>query len=739
MDSSPASPTDAFPIRHRVRVLLPQPLPGLGAGPLDYAGSESLPPGTFVSAPLRNRLLPGVVWDGEPEGAETIDETKLKEIQELLPVPPLPAVSRRFVDWVAAYTMTTPGAVLRMVLSVPDALAPPPSRRLWRWTDVPGIKPSPGRARIATLLADGRAMTIHDIAAEAAVSPSVARGLAESGALQPVDVAQEIDPPRIPLDNPGPTLSPDQAKGAGELVARLGAGFSVTHLAGVTGSGKTEVYFEAIAASLAEGGQVLVLLPEIALSAQWFQRFEERFGAAPALWHSEITAKKRRETWRAVARGAAQVVVGARSALFLPFPDLKLIVVDEEHDGSFKQEDGVSYHARDMAVVRARLGAIPIVLASATPSLETDVNVRSGRYRRVDLPDRHGGAAMPTIGVIDLRSDPPPRGRFISPSLAEATRRTLEAGEQAMLFINRRGYAPLTLCRKCGHRFQCPNCTAWLVEHRQRKRLVCHHCGVTAPIPKICPACHAEDSLAPCGPGVERLMEEATALFPEARTAMIASDVIAGPTAAAELIGRMERREIDLLIGTQMIAKGFHFPNLTLVGVIDADLGLSGGDLRAGERTWQLLHQVSGRAGRAEKPGLVLLQTAQPHHPVIAALAAGDGARFLAAEADEREAMAMPPFGRLAALIISSPDAQAAESVARALGRCAPRRPDVTILGPVPAPLALLRGRHRHRLLIKAAKGAPVQTILREWLERLPPQRGPAVRIAVDVDPYSFL
>lgn len=739
MDSSPASPTDAFPIRKRVRVLLPQPLPGLGAGPLDYAASASLPAGTFVSAPLRNRLLPGVVWDGEPEGAEAIDEAKLKEIQGLLPVPPLPAVSRRFIDWVAAYTMTTPGAVLRMVLSVPDALAPPPSRRLWRWTEIPGLKSSPGRARIAALLADGRAMTMHDIATEAAVSPSVARGLAESGVLLPVDVAQEIDSPRIPLDNPGPTLSPDQAAGAGELVARLGAGFSVTHLAGVTGSGKTEVYFEAIAASLAEGGQVLVLLPEIALSAQWFQRFEGRFGAAPALWHSEITAKKRRETWRAVARGAAQVVVGARSALFLPFPDLKLIVVDEEHDGSFKQEDGVSYHARDMAVVRARLGAIPIVLASATPSLETDVNVRKGRYRRVDLPDRHGGAAMPTIGVIDLRADPPPRGRFISPSLAEATRRTLEAGEQAMLFINRRGYAPLTLCRKCGHRFQCPNCTAWLVEHRQRRRLVCHHCGVTAPIPKICPACHAEDSLAPCGPGVERLMEEATALFPEARTAMIASDVIAGPTAAAELIGRMERREIDLLIGTQMIAKGFHFPHLTLVGVIDADLGLSGGDLRAGERSWQLLHQVSGRAGRAAKPGLVLLQTAQPHHPVIAALAAGDGARFLAAEADEREAMAMPPFGRLAALIISSPDAQAAEAVARALGRCAPRRPDVTILGPVPAPLALLRGRHRHRLLIKAAKGAPVQTILREWLDRLPPQRGAAVRIAIDVDPYSFL
>ncbi len=739
MDSSPASPADAFPTHRRVRVLLPQPLPGLGDGPLDYAASESLEPGTVVQVPLRNRVLAGVVWDGDPDGGQSVVDAKLKAVLGVLPAPPLPAVSRRFVEWVAAYTMATPGAVLRMVLSAPDALDPPPQRTLWRWTQIEGLKPSPGRSRIAALLADGRAMTMQDIAAEAAVSPSVARGLAEAGALQPVSVDVEPDPPRIDPDQQGPTLSPDQAAGAAALVEALDAGFSVSHLAGVTGSGKTEVYFEAIAASLRTGGQVLVLLPEIALSAQWFARFADRFGAPPALWHSEITPKRRRETWRAVARGAAQVVVGARSALFLPFPDLRLIVVDEEHDGSFKQEDGVSYHARDMAVVRARLGDLPIVLASATPSLETDVNVRSGRYHRIDLPDRHGGAAMPTIEIVDLRIDPPPRGRFISPALGIAVRRTLAAGEQAMLFINRRGYAPLTLCRKCGHRFQCPNCTAWLVEHRQRRRLVCHHCGLTTPIPQVCPACHAEESLAPCGPGVERLMEEAVALFPEARTAMIASDLIAGPSAAAELIGRMERREIDLLIGTQMIAKGFHFPDLTLVGVIDADLGLSGGDLRAGERTWQLLHQVSGRAGRAEKPGLVMLQTTQPNHPVIAALSAGDGARFLQVEADEREAMAMPPFGRLAALIISSADAQAAEETARALGRLAPKRGDVTILGPVPAPLSLLRGRHRHRLLIKAAKSAPLQTIVREWLERLPPIRGPAVRIAVDIDPYSFL
>jgi len=480
-----------------------------------------------------------------------------------------------------------------------------------------------------------------------------------------------------------------------------------------------------------------VLLPEIALGAQWHRRFERQFGVPAAAWHSDLRPAERRGVWRDVGEGLAKVVVGARSALFLPFTDLGLIVVDEEHDASFKQEDGVIYHARDMAVVRASLEAVPIVLASATPSLESLVNAERGRYRRLVLPARHGGAELPKVTLVDLRDDKPDRQKFVAPSLIEALKETLSAGEQAMLFLNRRGYAPLTLCRTCGHRMQCPNCTAWLVEHRFMGRLICHHCGHAERPPEHCPACEDKHSFAPCGPGVERLAEEITQRFPDARIAVMASDTLIGPQAVADLVERVQNHEIDLLIGTQIMAKGHHFPMLTLVGVIDGDLGLSGGDLRAGERTFQMLHQVAGRAGRAERPGRVLLQTFDPGHPVMKALAAHDRDRFLALEADERRLRHMPPFGRLAALIISAPDADQADQAAAALARAAPHLKGVDVLGPAPAPLAVLRGRHRRRFLVKTDRQVNIQAVLRQWLAGV---RTPtAVRIQVDVDPYSFL
>jgi primosomal protein N' (replication factor Y) (superfamily II helicase) len=441
--------------------------------------------------------------------------------------------------------------------------------------------------------------------------------------------------------------------------------------------------------------------------------------------------------WHAVAGNRAPVVVGARSALFLPYADLGLIVVDEEHDQAFKQEDGVSYHARDMAVVRGSLGGFPVVLSSATPSLETVVNAETGRYGRAVLTMRHGAAELPRIGAIDLRCDPPPAGRWLSPVLEQAIKTTLAGGEQAMLFLNRRGYAPLTLCRACGHRMQCPNCTAWLVEHRFERRLQCHHCGYKTALPMECPSCHAERSLQPCGPGVERVAEEAAELFPAARTLIVASDTIPGPAAAAEMIRQIAEREVDLVIGTQIVAKGHHFPMLTLVGVIDADLGLSGGDLRAAERTWQLLAQVAGRAGRAERPGQVLLQSYAPEQPVIAALVAGDRDAFLEREQAARRAAGMPPFGRLAALIIAGRDGDAVVQTGRALARAAPRGPDIQVLGPAPAPLAMLRGRHRHRLLLKAERGVNVSAVVREWLGKL--KLPGSVRIQIDIDPYSFL
>ena len=696
----------------------------------------ALAPGDIVLVPLNRRQEVGVVWDA-PSGPEVV-ASKLKPVTAVLDAPPMTEALRRFIDWIAGYTLAAPGEVLAMALRV-NALAPPVPAPGWIAANpAPASRLTPQRRRVLALLADGVPRSTADLSRTADVGSATIRAMAGSGLLlaAPVPV-----PPPFGTPDPAhaaPSLSPEQALVAAELrQAVTEAVFTVTLLDGVTGSGKTEIYLEAVAACIEAGRQALILLPEIALSAQFLQRFERRFGVAPALWHSDLSSRTRRTTWRAVAEGAAQVVVGARSALFLAFPDLGLVIVDEEHETAFKQEDGVVYHARDMAVVRARLSHAPAILVSATPSLETLANVEAGRYRHQQLAARHGGARLPTVQAIDLRDHPPERGHFLSPVLVDAVHRTFEAGEQAMLFLNRRGYAPLTLCRACGHRLQCPNCTAWLVEHRARRELACHHCGHAEPIPEHCPVCNAERTLTPVGPGVERITEEARLAFPQARTLVMASDTLPGPHAAGEAALRIERREIDLVIGTQIVAKGWHFPHLTLVGVVDADLGLAGGDLRAAERTVQLLHQVAGRAGRAEAPGQVLLQTFSPEHAVMQALVANDLATFFAREAEARRPGHWPPYGRLAALIVSADSANAADLAARDLGRAAPHGDGVTVLGPAPAPLAILRGRHRRRLLLKTRRDIAVQPILREWLAGVAITRG--TRVDVDVDPVSFL
>ncbi len=726
-----------YPSGERISVLLPLPL----AGAYDYRVAEGmeLAPGDFVEVPLGRRRALGVVWG---TGSGSVAASKLKDVSKRLQAPPLPEVLRRFVDWVAAYTLSPPGAVLKMAMSVPAALSPcrlPTAFVLA--AERPKIRMTSARRRILDVLAAGPPRATSELARQAATATGVIRSLAETGAIVAVDLPAAA-PAAADWRRPGPVLSPTQADAAENLTGKTErGGFGVTLLDGVSGSGKTEVYFQAVAEALRRGRQVLVLLPEIALGAQWLGRFKDRFGAEPGQWHSDLPMSARRRTWRAVAEGRADVVVGARSALFLPFPDLGLIVIDEEHDASFKQEDGVVYNARDMAVVRARMSEIPLLLVSATPSLETVVNMKMGRYAGLHLPDRHAGAKLPEVSIIDMRADPPPRGNWLSPVLRQALEATFSRGEQAMLFLNRRGYAPLTLCRACGHRLHCPRCTAWLVEHRFRKStrgsLQCHHCGFMIAIPERCPACEKEDSLVACGPGVERLAEEASTHFPGVRLTIATSDNIRGPRAAAELVRGIEEHDTDLLIGTQIVAKGYHFPLLTLVGVVDADLGLTGGDLRATERTYQLLHQVAGRAGRAARPGRVLLQTYMPDNKVMRALASGERDRFLEAEAADREQTGMPPFGRLTALIVSGPDERSVERAAGALGRAAPNAEGIAVLGPAPAPLALLRGRHRQRLLLKTRKDVTVQPLIRSWLNavKLPPK----VRVQVDVDPYSFL
>ncbi len=718
----------------RIGVLFPLPLPK----PYDYLCAAPAPPvGAFVAAPFGPREVTGVVW---PSGGDDLPPEKMKAISAVYEAPPLSRELVDFVDWTAAYTMFPKGAILRMVMRVSDALEGPRMQTAYVKGEAPeGLRLTAQRK--AVLAAAGAApASAAELAGAAGVSEAVVRGLAETGALERVEV--DPDPPFEAPDLvcAGHDLSEDQRYAADMIGAVIGeGGHKAVLIDGVTGSGKTEVYFEAVAAALRRDpeAQALILLPEIALTLPFLSRVEERFGAAPAPWHSDLTGAQRRRTWRRVAEGQARLVVGARSALFLPFKKLRLIVVDEEHDNAYKQEEGVIYHARDLSVARGSLGGFPVVLASATPSLETVVNVDEGRYEAVGLSSRFADAALPDIRLIDMREDAPEAGKWLSPVLVDAVSQNLSAGEQSLLFLNRRGYAPLTLCRRCGHKMTAPGSDTMLVEHRFENRLVCHHTGFSMVKPAACPVCNAVDALAPCGPGVERVAEEAKERWPTARIAVLSSDTAPGPRSMREVLDAMREGEIDILIATQVAAKGHHFPNLTLVGVVDADLGLAGGDLRAAERTYQLLSQVTGRAGRAEKPGRALLQTYQPDAPVLAALASGDRDAFLAAEAAGRSDLGFPPYGRLAAITLKSLDEKAVEATARTLRAAAPGAEGIEVLGPARAPIYRLRGMARMRLLVKTKKTVHLQAYLADWLKKV--KIPGAVRLSVDIDPYSFL
>lgn len=729
-----------------VSVLVPYPVDKA----YDYAVPSGMrvAAGDYVCVPLGKREISGVVWG---DAAGDIAHNKIKPIISTYDIDPMPKAARDFVDWVAHYTVSPKGSVLKMSLSAPAGLyQPKPTLGYRRNAEVrlPEKGVSEQRRAVWTVMADGQVRGASEIADLADCSAAVVRGMADKGWLEDVYVYNPAPCMAPSLEGVCATLSEDQDAAAHELCAavRDRRGYKAFLLDGVTGAGKTEVYFEAVAEALRCGQQVVLMLPEIALSNAFLARFKARFGCAPALWHSHLTPAQRRITWRGVVQGDTRVVVGARSALFLPYKDLGLIIIDEEHDPAYKQEDGVIYHARDMAVVRAHLGKIPVILASATPSLETMINAWDGRYHHLALSARYGGAALPDISVVDMREDKPDRQCFLSPPVLNAVQETLDKGEQALLFLNRRGYAPLTLCRTCGHRMECPRCTAWLVEHRKSGRLHCHHCGFHVAIPKTCPDCNDADSFAACGPGVERIFEEAKMNFPDARILILASDSAESPEDMRSLLDKIIHHAVDIIIGTQIIAKGHHFPDLTFVGVVDADLGLKGGDLRAAERTYQMLQQVAGRAGREkDKNGRVMLQSYMPEHRIMKAMSHMDSAgrdAFLSLEAEERESAGMPPYSRLVGIIVAGRvEAQVLE-VAKALGKISPQGMTedgkrIQTLGPAPAPFARLRGRYRYRLLVRADKAINVQKTVSEWVNSI--KVPSTVRVYIDIDPQSFL
>lgn len=641
-------------------------------GCYDYLSEEEISVGQFVKAPFGRKQMTGLVWTAKPDLSLPIE--KIKPITDILPLNPLPVETIQFVNWVSKYTLSPLGSVLKMALLNETEIE--------KTSKKPLIFSPPNR--LHTTL----------------------------------------------------SFSEAQQKAIQQLQTQMAKGFGVSLLDGVTGSGKTEVYFEAVSEALKNDVQVLVLLPEITLTTAWLNRFEKRFGVTPALWHSNLTAKQRRDTWQSVLKKEARVIVGARSALFLPFQKLGLIVIDEEHDASFKQEDGVLYQARDMAIVRAKIADCPIVLASATPCVETYCNVLSGKYEHIKLPERFAGAVLPDIRLVDMRQKEKGAVRFISATLQSLLADNMQKKEQSLLFLNRRGYAPLILCRACGERIKCPHCSAWLVEHRQKKSIQCHHCGYQRRIPTACPSCGQEEALVSCGPGVERIQEEAHLLFPDAVLQVVTSDTLNNPKEFETILEKVKTNEIDILIGTQMLAKGHHFSNLTLVGVIDADMGLSGGDLRASERTFQLLHQVTGRAGREQKKGIAVLQTYAPENMIIQALKDNDRSRFLEEEIASRQLLHMPPFGKLAAFILSGKDERLVFQTGQQLVQKAPFATEIDVLGPTPAPLALLRGKYRYRILVKTHKEIQIQNILSHWLTlvRIPS----SVDVRLDIDPYSF-
>ncbi len=716
-----------------VPVLVPMP----ADRPFSYGVPEGVHavPGSIVAVPLGPRIVAGVVWDGP---ADEVDPSKLRNIETVFECPALGAESRRFVDWIADYTISAPGMVARMILRVPGAFDPEPPTPALRWTGREPERMTGARHRVMEIARDGMAWSRGGLARSAGVSHSVIDGLTSQGVLEPALIPPHPVVAAPDPDYSKPDLSQNQRPVADVLTGKAKAGYSVAVIDGVTGAGKTEVYFEAVAEVLRAAKQALILLPEIALTHAFLTRFEDRFGAKPAEWHSGLAPRTRERVWRQVAEGQVRVVAGARSALFLPFADLGLIVVDEEHDSAYKQEDGICYNARDMAVVRGHIGKFPVILASATPSVETRVNAERGRYQRLVLADRYSGAELPELRAIDMRRHPPERGKFLSPVLAGHVADTLERKEQTLLFLNRRGYAPLTLCRVCGHRFQCPDCSAWLVEHRFRGEILCHHCGHREAKPEACPECGTLDHLVACGPGIERIAEEVDLLFPDARTIVLSSDLPGGVKRMRLELEAIADGAADIVIGTQLVAKGHNFPGMTLVGVIDADIGLANGDPRAAERTFQLLSQVTGRAGRFGKQSQGLIQTYQPDHPVLQAIISGDSEAFYSREINERERGHLPPFSRMAALVVSAVTRPESENHARALRRAAPSAEGIEILGPAEAPLALIRGRFRFRLLVQANLQADIQDYIRAMIANAPKPKS-SVRVTIDVDPQSFL
>ncbi len=711
----------------------------------DYRLTGDADIGTFVGVRVMNRLCVGVVWGIGDSG---LPDNKIKDVS-IIHNSRLKITDLQWIQKMSAWTMIPMGMVLRLIVNIPDAFAPPPSDDLYAFNFDSSVRMTQNRLAVSDAFAsnDNEPMTVSDIQNIARVSGAVIRTMIKNETL--TFVGRQPKPSRYEqltyCDMGNITLNSQQQSASDSIASAINnGGFSVFLLDGITGSGKTQVYFDSAWRAYMSGKSVLLMMPEIALTAQFMSRFESRFGAPPVVWHSNLTAARRREIWHGVLDGKIKMVVGTRSALFLPWNDLGLIVIDEEHDTSYKQEDMGNYHARDMAILRAKIAGFPVVLASATPASETLENVNLGKYTHLRLTSRYGGAQLPEISTIDLRENRPDVYRdstgsectgFLSKPLCEAISATLQSHQQALLFINRRGFAPIVQCKKCGWVSTCPDCSVGMTYHKRLGKMLCHMCGRTAPLMTSCPDCGTAVSMR--GAGLEKIQEEVNARFPDARTALVSSDIITSRQSLERLVNKMESGEIDIVIGTQILAKGHHFPNLTLVGVVDADMGLFGTDFRAPEHTFQQLFQVAGRAGRGAIAGRVLLQTYQPDNPVLNAICAGNRDDFMRADMAGRKLAQMPPYGQLIAVIIEGEREAVLQRFCAELASVAPNVNGAKIMGPIAAQIYQIRNWYRMRFLISGVANAALQPIVTHWLAKV---KQPAnIQIKIDVNPINFM
>ena len=639
-----------------------------------YFGNDNLVYGDFVNVPFKNKIIVGCVWDTKLSLKKEIPITKIKYIEKKLNFPPLSKENREFINWVSDYTMNKLGQILKLSLS-----------------------------------------SVHIFKKDTKVN-----------------CLKEFK-----INKSGPELTIEQKKATDFIAKKIKQHkFSTTVIDGVAGSGKTEVYFEAICKTLEKKKQVLVLLPEISLTTQWFDRFRKRFKIEPLVWHSNVKLKYKIEIWKSVINGNWNVIVGARSALFLPFANLGLIVLDEEHDQSFKQEEGVIYNARDMAIVRAKKTNIPIILSSSTLSIETKQNINEKKYDVVQLKKSYGEAGLPKVKIIDLVENPPEKNCWLSNEVHKELQIAMKKGNQALIFLNRRGFAPYVFCNTCGKKFNCPNCDVGLVFHKNLDSLLCHHCGFKTIMPKRKKDCKKECNFYLYGPGVERISEEIKKKHQNYRVEILTSDIVSKKDKGEKIIKEFESEKIKIIVGTQILAKGHHFPKLTLVIVVDSDIGFFGGDLRAAEKTFQLLMQVAGRSGRSNIKGKVLIQSTVSENTIFKNLINFNLENFFLEELNIRREANLPPFKKLCSIMVTCENEKKLKNFCIILKNKLIPSTNFDVLGPAPPYISFLRKKFRQRFIVRSSKNKNIQEFVKNWI--MPIKKPFGVKIYIDVDPYNF-